>query len=186
MNAFSNNGQKPPFRPTLSNFFCPLEGQNWANVAPKRIIQQVYYTSLNPLWPIVSLFLATFFFRAKIGPSPTNDSVLNAHPTNAYTKFEVNWVIAFPEYGWKPRMDGQTDAHYSYPSRLRRREQWTIIGSDIWLGNKQTTGNHLNQWRLNLLMHICITWPHRIHWLLYTLWSFICYSTASVILNSHC
>ena len=29
---------------------------------------------------------------------------------NEYTKFEINWVITFPDYGRKPSMDGCTDA----------------------------------------------------------------------------
>ena len=42
-------------------------------------------------------------------------------PTNAYSKFEMNWVITFPENGQKPWMDAQTDVHHSYvPSLLLR------------------------------------------------------------------
>ena len=51
--------------------------------------------------------------------SPKSESVLNTHPTNAYTKFEINWVITFPDKGRKRRKDGKTDdrwmdAHHSY------------------------------------------------------------------------
>ena len=49
-------------------------------------------------------------------------SVLNTQPTNAYTKFEMNWVIIFPDNAWKPRMGerthGRTDAHRSYSFQL--------------------------------------------------------------------
>ena len=37
------------------------------------------------------------------------ESVLNTHPTNAYTKFETNWVIPFPDDGQKPWMEGHMD-----------------------------------------------------------------------------
>ena len=139
------DGWKPPF----SVIFWPLDGQ-W----PKsKSLLDTYPISAHtkfeldyvntfwdndrkpPFWPIFSHFLATR------GPKlrqrhPKSESVLNTRQTNAYIKFEMNWVMTFPDNGRKSQRDGrtdgwmhgrthtQTDAHHSsIPSRLRQQGQ---------------------------------------------------------------
>ena len=40
-----------------------------------------------------------------------SDNGLNTHLTNAYAKFEIIWMITFPDNGQKPRTNGRSDGH---------------------------------------------------------------------------
>ena len=70
MNTFSDNGRKPSFSVILG----PLEGQNLANMAQKRI------TVTSEPW------------------------VPNIHPISVHTKFELDCVNTFSDNGQKPQI----------------------------------------------------------------------------------
>ena len=83
------------------------------------VTQKVYRSSLNWIaWLLFSdngrkpPFLAILWALecrnfANVGQK--HESLLHTHPGNAYTKFELNWMISLPDNGLKPRRDGRTD-----------------------------------------------------------------------------
>ena len=68
----------------------------------------------------------SFFFHFK------NVSVPNTDPANAYIKFEINWVITFPDTGTETlygRTHGHTDACSAFLCPLPTSSVWTMNGS---------------------------------------------------------
>ena len=123
-----------------------------------------------PFWHIFNHFLSTRG-PIKIGPtSPKSESVLNTDPTNAYTKFEMNWAITFPDNGRKSRTDRRTntrtDPHHSYvPSQLRRRGQKGVTDRQTDRQTDRRTDREMDG-QTEALRRITLIWSEPVQWLL--------------------
>ena len=117
VDTYSGNGRKTPFWPILS-YFLTTRGLEFDQCRPKAnhfrndsilgdigqwtFTQQVYTKSLNWIvWTLFQIMVGNHHFDqfpvflATRGPKlgqrrPKSESVLNTHPTNAYTEFEFN------------------------------------------------------------------------------------------------
>ena len=91
---------------------CPLEGQNWSNVAQNRIIPD---HSSNKCTPHFLIGLCEYFFQIMVGNHHfdhfrsffAQKRISSEHSPNKYIHQIWNWVINFPDNDRKPRADGR-------------------------------------------------------------------------------